>query len=257
MMDPVTLAPLLLAAVLGAAVGSFLNVVVQRVPRGESVVHPRSRCPGCETPVASRDNVPLLSWLLLRGRCRACAAPIPARYPLVELATAALFVVIVAVRGVEADLALWLPFAAVLVAVAAIDLEHRIIPNRILLPAAVWGLVLALVVRGPAELPEMLIAGGAAFGLFLLAAIAHPAGMGMGDVKLAGLMGLYLGSAVAPALFIAFLGGSIVGVAVLVRHGAAGRKMGVPFGPFLAAGGLVAVLVGPQLVRLYVEGMLG
>ena len=127
-----------LAGVLGAAIGSFLNVVIHRLPAGESIVTPRSRCPACGTPLRPRDNVPLLSWLVLRGRCRSCAAPISPRYPLVEALTAALFALVVAVEGIDARLALALPFVAVLVAVAAIDLDHRIIPNRILAPAALW-----------------------------------------------------------------------------------------------------------------------
>ena len=244
-----------LAAVLGAVVGSFLNVVVHRLPRRESLVHPRSRCPGCETPVSPRDNVPVLSWLLLRGRCRSCGTPIPGRYPLVELLTAALFALIVAVRGVEADLALWLPFAAVLVAVAFIDLEHRIIPNRIVVPAAVWAVAIGALVR-PGELPEAALAGAAAFLALLLAALAYPAGMGMGDVKLAGVMGLYLGVAVAPAMLAAFLTGSLLGALLLVRHGSRARKLAVPFGPFLAAGGLIGVLAGPELVALYADRFL-
>ena len=244
-----------LAAVLGAVVGSFLNVVVHRLPRRESLVHPRSRCPRCETPVSPRDNVPVLSWLLLRGRCRSCGTPIPGRYPLVELLTAALFALIVAVREVEADLALWLPFAAVLVAVAFIDLEHRIIPNRIVVPAAVWAVAIGALVR-PGELPEAALAGAAAFLALLLAALAYPAGMGMGDVKLAGVMGLYLGVAVAPAMLAAFLTGSLLGALLLARHGSRARKLAVPFGPFLAAGGLIGVLAGPELVALYADRFL-
>lgn len=243
------------AAVLGALIGSFLNVVVHRVPRRESLVRPRSRCGSCQAPVAARDNVPVLSWLLLRGRCRHCAAPISVRYPAIEAGTAALFAVIVAVRGLEADLALWLPFAAVLVAVGAIDLEQRIIPNRILLPATAWAVLAGLLVRQH-DVLELAVAGAVAFALFLLAALAYPAGMGMGDVKLAGVMGLYLGVAIAPALLVAFLAGSLIGVALIARHGAAGRKLGVPFGPFLAAGGLVGVLAGPELVDLYVTSFL-
>jgi leader peptidase (prepilin peptidase)/N-methyltransferase len=142
-----------------------------------------------------------------------------------------------------------------LIAVAAIDLEHRIVPNKILLPMAVWGVGMSAVVR-PDALPELLIAGAAAFTALLLAAVAHPAGMGMGDVKLAGVMGLYLGLSVAPALLIAFLAGSLVGVAMMARGGTGERKRGVPFAPFLALGGLVGVLAGPELVALYVERFL-
>ena len=240
----------MLVAVLGAAVGSFLNVVIHRLPRRESLVSPGSRCPSCGTPLRPYDNVPVVSWLALRGRCRSCGAPISPRYLAVELLTAVTFAGVALARGVDGELILELPFAAMLIAVAGIDLEHRIIPNRILLPAAVYGLAAGALLR-PGDLPELLIAGAAAFLLLFLAALAYPAGMGMGDVKLAGVMGLYLGSAVAPALLVAFLAGSIVGIGILVREGAGARKRGVPFGPFLALGGIVGLLVGPELVDLY------
>ncbi|HEX8076049.1 MAG TPA: prepilin peptidase [Thermoleophilaceae bacterium] len=240
------------AASFGLVIGSFLNVVAYRLPRGESLVTPGSHCPGCDQAIKPWDNIPLLSWLLLRGRCRSCATRISPRYPLVELVTGVAFVAVVLVRGLSADLALLLPFACMMIAVAEIDLEHRIVPNRVLLPMAVWAVAASAAVR-PEMLPELLIAGAGAFALLLVAALIHPAGMGMGDVKLAGVMGLYLGSAVVPALLIGFLSGSVVGVAVLARHGAAGRKKGVPFAPFLALGGIAALLVGPQLVNLYVQ----
>ena len=243
------------AGVLGAAVGSFLGVVAHRVPRSESVVRPRSRCPGCGTTVSARDNVPLLSWLVLRGRCRHCGVRISARYPLVELVTAASFAAVTAVRGVDAELVLELPFAAMLVAVAAIDLEHRIVPNRVLIPMAVLGLAGSAIVR-PDELPELLIAAAGAFLFLLVAALAYPAGMGMGDVKLAGVMGLYLGAPVAPALFIAFLTGSVVGLAIIAREGGTARKKGLPFAPFMALGGLLGLLAGPELVDLYADRFL-
>ncbi|HYH58720.1 MAG TPA: prepilin peptidase [Thermoleophilaceae bacterium] len=245
----------LLIGLLGLAVGSFLNVVIHRLPRGESLVSPPSHCPACDAPVKPYDNVPVLSWLLLRGRCRNCGAPISARYPVVEALTAAAFVATALARGVEDDLALWLPFVAVLIAVAAIDLDHRIIPNKIVLPAAIWGLAATVAFR-PDHLDDALIAGAIAFGALLLAALAYPAGMGMGDVKLAGVMGIYLGSAVAPAMLVAFLSGSLVGLAIIAREGRDARKKGVPFGPFLAFGGLVGVLFGPELVDLYVDNFL-
>jgi leader peptidase (prepilin peptidase) / N-methyltransferase len=240
---------------LGAAVGSFLNVVAYRLPRGESLVAPGSHCPACDAPIGVRDNIPLLSWLVLRGRCRECGESISARYPLVEALTAAVFAAIAVVRGVDSGLALELPFAAMLIAVAAIDLERRIVPNKILLPAAVYGVAGAAVIA-PGELPELLIAGAAAFLALLLVALAHPAGMGMGDVKLAGVMGLYLGAAVAPALLVAFLAGTLVGVGMMLRLGAGARKQGVPFAPFLALGGLVGLLAGPELVDLYLDSFL-
>jgi leader peptidase (prepilin peptidase)/N-methyltransferase len=245
----------LLVGALGALVGSFLNVVIHRLPRGESVISPRSRCPACGIEIRPRDNVPVLSWLALRGRCRACGAGISARYPVVEVATAAAFAACAAVRGVDADLLLELPFVAMLVAVAAIDLDLRIVPNRILAPAAAFALPAALILR-PGDLPELLVAGAAAFALLLAAALVRPGGMGMGDVKLAGVMGLFLGVAVAPALFVAFLAGSVAGLVVISRVGVSGRKVAVPFAPFLAAGGLVGLLAGPELVNLYVERLL-
>jgi leader peptidase (prepilin peptidase)/N-methyltransferase len=244
-----------LAAPFGLLIGSFLNVVAYRLPRGESLVKPRSRCTSCGEEVRPYDNVPVLSWLVLRGRCRHCSARISPRYPAIELVTAIVFAAVVVVRGLDADLALELPFAAMLIAVANIDLEHRIVPNKILLPMAVWGVGATALVR-PDFLPEALIAGAAAFTALLLAALAYPAGMGMGDVKLAGVMGIYLGAAVAPALFAAFLAGSLVGVAMLARHGAAARKKGVPFAPFMALGGLLGLLAGPELVDLYTRHFL-
>jgi len=242
-------------AILGALIGSFLNVVIHRLPRGESLVAPGSACPACGTAIAPYDNIPVLSWVLLRGRCRHCGASISTRYPLVELFTALAFAAVVAVRGFDGDLALELVFVAVLVAVAAIDLDHRIVPNKIVLPAAVWAIAGAALFRSEA-LPELLIAGTAAFVFLLLAALAYPAGMGMGDVKLAGTMGLYLGLSIAPALLVAFLAGSAVGIGALVREGAGARKKGLPFAPFLALGGLVGVLAGPELVDLYADAFL-
>jgi leader peptidase (prepilin peptidase) / N-methyltransferase len=239
----------------GAVVGSFLNVVVYRLPKGESLVSPRSRCPSCGVPVAAYDNVPIVSWLVLRGRCRHCGARISTRYPLLEFLTLVTFAAVALTRGVDDDLVMELPFAAVLIAVAAIDLEHRIIPNRILLPAAVYAIVAAAVVR-TGDLPELLIAGAAAFAALLLAALVYPAGMGMGDVKLAGVMGLYLGVSVIPAMLVAFAAGSVVGIAILVRHGTEARKRGLPFGPFLALGGIVGVLFGPDLIDAYRDAFL-
>jgi leader peptidase (prepilin peptidase) / N-methyltransferase len=238
------------AAPFGLAIGSFLNVVAYRLPRGESLAVPRSRCTSCEQAIRPLDNVPVLSWLALHGRCRNCKVRISARYPAIEALTALVFAAVVLVRGVGPELALELPFVAMLIAVAAIDFEHKIVPNKVLLPMAVWGLAGDALLR-TGHLPELLISGAGAFLVLFTAALIHPAGMGMGDVKLVGVMGLYLGSAVAPALFIGFLSGSAVGVVLLVRYGMSARKMKVPFGPFLALGGLVALLVGPELVHLY------
>jgi leader peptidase (prepilin peptidase)/N-methyltransferase len=239
----------------GLLVGSFLNVVIHRLPRGESLAHPPSRCPSCGASIKPYDNIPVVSWLLLRGRCRNCGAAIAARYPLVEAMTAATFAGAALTRGVDDDLALWLPFAAVMIAVAGIDLDHRVIPNKVVAPAAIWGLVATVLFR-PDNIDDSLIAGGIAFAALLLTAVAYPAGMGMGDVKLAGVMGIYLGSGVAPAMLVAFLSGSIVGLAIIAREGRDARKKAVPFGPFLALGGLVGILAGPELVDLYVDNFL-
>ncbi|MEA2228727.1 MAG: leader peptidase (prepilin peptidase) / N-methyltransferase [Solirubrobacteraceae bacterium] len=242
-----------LAAVGGLLVGSFLNVVVHRLPRGESLSRPRSRCPGCGTPIAPYDNVPVLSWLVLRGRCRHCGTRIAGRYPLVELVTAVLYVAVVLAKDEAVQVALGLLLVTALVPIALIDLEHRLIPNRITLPAAIAAVVAGLVLD-VGFVPEQLIAGAAAGGFFLLAALAYPRGMGMGDVKLAGVLGLYLGRAVAPALFIALIAGVLVGALVIARKGAsAGRKTAVPFGPFLALGGLVSFFVGEGLVDAYLD----
>jgi leader peptidase (prepilin peptidase)/N-methyltransferase len=234
----------------GAVIGSFLNVVIHRLPRRESLVSPPSRCPQCETPVKPYDNVPVVSWLVLRGRCRHCGAPISPRYPVVELLTALVFAAVVLVRGFDDDLVLELPFVAALIALAGIDADHKLLPNRIVYPMAAYGVVATLLVdRG--DLVEHLVAGAGAFAFLLAAALAYPRGMGMGDVKLAGAMGLYLGVAVIPALLTAFLTGSIVGVGMIAREGAAARKKAVPFGVFLAIGGIVGVLAGAELVDVY------
>jgi leader peptidase (prepilin peptidase) / N-methyltransferase len=244
-----------LAAVIGAIVGSFLNVVVWRLPRGESLVKPSSRCPACAKPIAPYDNVPVVSWVLLQGRCRHCGARISPRYPLIELITAAAFAGVVAVRGFDEGLVLELPFVAALIALAGIDYDHKLLPNRIVYPMAAYGLVATLLVDQD-DLVENLIAGAGAFLFLLLAALAYPRGMGMGDVKLAGAMGLYLGLSIIPALMTAFVTGSIVGLAIIAREGAAGRKKAVPFGVFLALGGIVGVLAGPELIELYEDNFL-
>jgi leader peptidase (prepilin peptidase) / N-methyltransferase len=244
------------AGVLGAVFGSFLNVVVHRLPRHESLVTPASHCPKCGTPVKPYDNVPILSWLLLRGHCRGCGASISVRYPLIEAATAALCVAAVLTHRSASGIALSLALILVLVPAAVIDLEHKIIPNRITGLGAVLALVIGLALD-PAGEPGRLIAGAAAGGFLLLAALAYPGGMGMGDVKLAGMMGLFLGAAVAPGLLIALLTGVTLGAVVIARKGAQeGRKTAIPFGPFLALGGLSAVFVGHQLVDVYVNHFL-
>jgi leader peptidase (prepilin peptidase)/N-methyltransferase len=244
------------AGVLGAIIGSFLNVVAYRLPRHESLITPASHCPGCGTPVKLYDNIPILSWLLLRGHCRSCGGSISARYPLVEALTAALCVGAVLVHSSAAAIALSVVLILLVVPIALIDLEYRIIPNPLTALGAVLAIVIGLTLDPSGE-PGRLIAGVAAGGFLLLAALAYPGGMGMGDVKLAGMMGLFLGAAVAPALLIALLTGVGLGAVVIARKGAhEGRKTAIPFGPFLALGALVAVFVGPQLVDVYVTHFL-
>ena len=234
----------------GAAIGSFVNVLAYRLPRRESLVKPRSRCPQCNTQIAAYDNIPVVSWIVLRGRCRHCRAPIPIRYPIVEALTALLFVAVGLKVGLEAELLPALALTITLVAAAETDLEHQIIPNRLMAASAI-GAVALWAIADPSRLPENLLAGVAAGGFLLVAAVAYPAGMGMGDVKLAGVMGLYLGASVAPALFVGFASGALIGVAIAIARGSSARKQGVPFGPFLALGGLVALLYGPEIIDWY------
>ncbi|HVW19339.1 MAG TPA: prepilin peptidase [Solirubrobacteraceae bacterium] len=250
------IADVVLAALLGAAVGSFLNVVAARLPRGESLVHPGSHCPQCGAAIRARHNVPVLGWLALRGRCYDCGHRIPARYPIVEAVTAALFAGVVARQGGwGADVILPLLLVVTLIPVVLIDLDHRLIPNKITLPAAIAGLVVALAVD-TSSVPGRLIAAVAAGGAFLAVALAVPGGMGIGDVKLVGVLGLYLAASVLPALFAGVLGGAVAGGAVVAREGVRrGRRATIPFGPFLALGGLVGVFAGPQIIDLYRHGL--
>lgn len=235
----------------GLLAGSFITVVAHRVPRGEGVTAGRSHCPECGAQIAAYDNVPVLSWVVLRGRSRCCGTRISARYPLTELTTALLYAATVLVLWDDAtEIALGLVFVTMLVAVTLTDLERRIIPNKILLVAAVLGVAIAAV-GDPGSLPERAIAAAAAGGLFFLAALAYPRGMGLGDVKLAATMGLFLGRDVAPAILVALLAGSLVGLAMIAREGAGARKRAIPFGPFLAFGGVVGLLLGGELIDLY------
>jgi leader peptidase (prepilin peptidase)/N-methyltransferase len=244
------------AGVLGAIFGSFLNVVVHRLPRHESIVSPASHCPRCGTPVKPYDNIPILSWLLLRGCCRSCREPISTRYPLVEAGTGVLCVGAVLSHQTASGIALSVALILIVVPAALIDLEHRIIPNKLTALGAVVAIVLGTALD-PAGEPERLIAGVTAGGFLLLAALAYPGGMGMGDVKLAGVMGLFLGASVAPALLIAMVAGVLVGTVIIMRKGAQeGRKTAVPFGPFLALGAIVAIYAGLPLVDLYTNHFL-
>ncbi len=243
------------AGIFGALVGSFLNVVTYRLPRKESVVFGSSHCPACGAAIRPFDNVPILSFLALRGRCRSCSERISLRYPLVEALTAALCAGAVLAHHTAAGIALSVTLILLLVPAAAIDLEHRIIPNRITGLGAALGVVIGLALDPSGE-PERLIAAAAAGGFLLVAALAYPGGMGMGDVKLAGVMGLFLGRAVAPAVMIALVAGVIAGLVVMSARGVkAGRKTAVPFGPFLALGAIVAVYAGQALIDAYLDSV--
>ena len=232
------------------AIGSFLNVVAARVPLRRSISSPGSACMSCEAPIAWYDNVPVFSWLHLRGRCRACSAPISWRYPAVELATAMLAAASFWKFGVSWDAAIAAFFCAVLVVLSSIDIERRIVPNRIVLPAAVVVLAAQTLVHPSVEW----LAAGFGGSLFLfLAALAYPKGMGMGDVKLALLLGFAVGRNVPLALFAGMIFGLVPSLVLFARHGTAARKMGIPFAPFLALGGVLALFAGTPLVHAYLH----
>jgi len=239
-----------LALAPGLAIGSFLNVVAARVPLKKSLMRPGSACMSCSVPIAWYDNVPVISYFVLRGKCRNCGAKISLVYPAVELASGLLISACVLVYGLSLYAAIAAFFCCVLVAISAVDLEHRIVPDRIVLPATVL-VLLAQLVRAP-SLEWPLCAFGASLFLFL-AVLAYPAGMGMGDVKLALLMGAALGKLVAVALMLGMFAALVPGVYLLARHGQAARKMAIPFAPFLAFGSIVALFAGNSLLDAYVR----
>ena len=248
----------------GLAVGSFLNVVVWRVPRGESVVSPPSACPSCGTPIRPRDNLPVAGWLLLKGKCRDCTASISPRYPLVEALTAALFVVLAVRFGLDPVLPAYLYLAAVGLALALIDLETRRLPDVLTLPSyAVLAALLGLgAVAGSdsGDVVRAMLGGLTMYAFYFAVCFAYPRGMGFGDVKLAGVLGMATGwlgwGAWAVGLFGGFLFGGLWGIGLIVlRKG--GRKSSMPYGPFMLAGALVAVLVGQQLAGAYLRLTLG
>lgn len=239
------------AFLFGLVVGSFLNVIIHRVPLRESVVWPASRCPKCKEPIAPRDNVPLLSYLLLRGRCRYCGERISARYPAVELLTGLLFGAAAYEFGPGVDLLSALVFVSGLVALAGIDLEHRLLPNVIVGPAAVAGLVLSGV-SDPARWWVYLVSVVAVAGGLFALALAYPGGMGMGDVKMGGMLGAFLGPYAALAVFVGALAGALVG-GLLMAAGKIRRRSALPFGVFLAFGGVVVLFVGPEAWDLYLD----
>ena len=243
--------PLFLASIAlfpGLALGSFLNVVVARVPLRRSIIHPGSACMACEAPIPWYDNVPLVSYLVLRGRCRSCGVHIPARYVLIEAATGLLVAGSLLAFGVHPTALVAVVFCASLVAVSATDFEHRIIPNRIVVPAA----AIVLVARTAIDpSPEWALGALGAGGFLFLAILVYPSGMGMGDVKLALLLGAMLGRTVGVALMIGMFAALVPAIVLMVRHGSAARKMALPFGPFLALGGLVALFAGERLLDAY------
>ena len=256
---------LVLACALGGLlIGSFLNVVIWRVPRGESVVSPPSACPSCGRAIRPRDNIPVLSWLILRGRCRDCSARISARYPVVEACTGLVFAALAARIGFEPELPAFLYLAAIGVALTMIDLDVKRLPNTIVLPSYGVALFLlagaALLERDLTDYVRAALAMVALFGFYFVLALIYPAGMGFGDVKLAGVLGIYLGwlgwAEVVTGGFLGFLFGGVVGMALMSTR-RAGRKSQIPFGPFMLAGALIAILWGGSLADLYLDHALG
>ncbi len=266
--------PALALGIFGSLIGSFLNVVVYRVPAGLSVVNPPSACPRCGQQIRSYDNIPLLSWLMLRGKCRTCAEPISSRYPLVELGTGLAFagvaawVALTRWQATDAshltasilELLAFLYLAAVSIALALIDLDTRTLPNRIVLPSYLVGGVLlaaaSVLTHDSAHLISLLVGGAALFVLYVAIALASPRGMGFGDVKLAGVLGLYLGhlglAQLVVGAFSAFLLGGLFAVVLLLAR-RAGRKSGIPFGPWMLLGAWVGVVFGAQLASSYLS----
>jgi leader peptidase (prepilin peptidase) / N-methyltransferase len=235
-------------------VGSFLNVVIHRVPRAESVIRPASRCPHCEAPIRAWHNVPVLSWLVLRGRCASCHGPISVRYPLVELGTAALFVAVTARFGVSPELPAYLYFAAITVALALIDVDVRRLPNAIVLPSYAVAAVLLVATGHWSSAGRALVGMLALFGFYFFLWYVHRRGMGFGDVKLAGLLGLYLGWLSWASVFVGafagfFIGGLIGGALMLARR--AGRTSLIPFGPAMLAGALLALFAAGPIAGWY------
>ena len=248
--------------VLGLIFGSFANVVIHRVPRGESIAKPPSACPGCGTPISPRDNIPVVSWLLLRGRCRSCGQPISRRYPLVELAMGLLFAAVAARIGLDWSLPGFLLFAWLLLVVSIIDIDTRKIPNRLmypLTPALLVLMVAAAVLAGsPRRALDVVVGGVGAFVVLLVIALIQPRGMGMGDVKLAGFIGIALGylglGIVALGVFGGFLLGGIVSIVLLVTR-ARGRRDMIPFGPYLAGGALLTLFLGQPVLDAYLRSL--
>lgn len=269
-MPPLNIAIIVVVGMLGLLVGSFLNVVVYRVPRGASVVSPPSACPSCDARIKPWDNIPVLSWVVLRGRCRACSHPISVRYPVVELTTGLLFaaaalrfsqpldIPATALVATAVLLVAYLYFAAISVTLTAIDLDTHKLPNVIVLPAyavvAVLLVVASAVYGDFSQLPRAAVGGGVLFVAYLAMALLYPGGMGFGDVKLAGVIGLLLGflgwGTLVVGAFSAFLLGGLFGIALLVFR-KAGRKTGIPFGPWMLAGAWIGIFIGEHIWNGY------
>ena len=245
------------AFLFGAVVGSFLNVCIHRLPRGQSIVTPRSRCPACGTPIRAVDNIPLLSFTLLRGRCHACGNPISWRYPMVEALTGFLFAETVGQFGVTLQAVFLLVFLCGLVVVSFIDLDHQIIPNAITLPGIPLGLLAGLLLGDPPLLERVLgTLVGAGFlylVLFYAGALYGQDAMGEGDLNLIALVGAFLGwKAVALTILLGCLSGSAVGLALIAAR-RLGRRQHIPFGPFLSLGAVVALFWGERLIAWYLS----
>ncbi len=234
---------------LGLVVGSFLNVVIYRLPRKESLVRPASHCPSCGNPVRWHDNVPVLGWVFLRGKCRDCGQRISIRYPLVEAITGIAFLLCFLQFGVNWPLLIAWAFVAAVVAVAFIDYDHTIIPDKIVLPGLLLGLMASIALNPQDWWKYLAASAGAATFLFALGMI-WANGMGFGDVKMAAFMGAVLGSGVIVALFAAFFIGAVVGIILMATHKRT-RKDAIPFGPYLAVGAIVSIFVGQALLHSY------
>jgi leader peptidase (prepilin peptidase)/N-methyltransferase len=250
--------PALILFPAGMILGSLVSVVAHRLPRGQSWIAGRSQCPACGAQIAAYDNVPVLSYLILRGRCRDCGDRISSRYPLTEIGLGGLYVGTFLALGDESlgELALGLTLCTLLVAITLTDLDLRVIPNKIVLAGALAAVAI-VAVTDPSSMVERAIAASAAGGGLLLVALAYPRGMGMGDVKLVAMMGLFLGRAIAPAVLIGFAAGALVGLAMIARDGSGARKRAIPFGPFLALGGVIGLWFGDAIVDWYVDDFFG
>ena len=242
------------AFVAGAVLGSFATALAHRLPRNENWISGRSKCPSCGEVIGARDNIPVASWMILRGRCRNCGEPISPRYILAELTLGALFAATYLILGDEngAELALGLILCFVLVVITLTDLDLRIIPNKVVLAGSVVAVAISAIWL-PETLDTRVISAAIAGGIMFLVAFVYPRGMGMGDAKLVGMMGLFIGRAIAPATLIGFLLGALVGLGMMARQGSGARKAKIPFGPFLAVGGVIGLWFGDDMVQWYLD----